>query len=61
MRKLGDTITHSDIHLDVETLREAIEEECGELSGALLRIRWIWRCKNTDHSYPDTFQYPPPT
>ncbi len=28
-RKLGDTVTHSDIHLNVETLREAIDEECG--------------------------------
>ena len=30
LRKLGDTITHSDIHLDVGTLREAIDEDCGE-------------------------------
>lgn len=32
LRKLSNTITHSDIHIEAETLREAIIEECGELS-----------------------------
>lgn len=32
IRKLSATVTHSDIHVDEETLREAIVEECGELS-----------------------------
>jgi len=31
-RKLSATVTHSDIHIETETLREAIIEECGELS-----------------------------
>jgi len=31
-RKLEATVTHSDIHLDAGTLRDAIIEECGELS-----------------------------
>jgi hypothetical protein len=29
LRKLNATVTHSDIHIDPETLREAIIEECG--------------------------------
>jgi len=32
LRKLSATVTHSDIHMGAETLREAIIEECGELS-----------------------------
>ncbi|MDF1575700.1 MAG: sugar transferase [Bacteroidales bacterium] len=32
LRKLDATVTHSDIHLNVGTLREAIVEECGELA-----------------------------
>ena len=32
LRKLDSTVTHSDIHIGAETLREAIIEECGELS-----------------------------
>jgi hypothetical protein len=32
LRKLSATVTHSDIHIEAETLREAIIEECGELS-----------------------------
>ncbi len=31
-RKLDAAVTHSDIHLDASTLREAIIEECGELA-----------------------------
>ena len=30
LRQLGAAVTHSDIHLEIETLREAIEEECGD-------------------------------
>jgi len=30
LRRLGDAVVHSDIHPDAETLKEAIEEECGD-------------------------------
>jgi hypothetical protein len=32
LRKLSSTVTHSDLHIEAATLREAIIEECGELS-----------------------------
>ena len=32
LRKLSATVTHSDIHMDAGSIREAIIEECGELS-----------------------------
>ncbi len=32
LRKLSSTVTHSDIHMDAGTIREAIIEECGELA-----------------------------
>lgn len=36
LRKMNSAVTHSDLHFDKETLREAIIDECGELAEAYI-------------------------